>query len=323
MTTNQTFAEYLNNLYPNQIEYKLFKYENESKMDFLNSKKMSSAKVYYSFLKKFEKHENIVLKGISKFEKIDFENSYKLFNNISNSSISASFSAARAYLIFLEKDSGITAPGVSIRGSKSLNLKSIFTQKEQLLSLDDIRKVIRGSNNYQDSALFILLFEGVRGSNMTELINLKEKDIDFENKKLTLREQKKGMILIRDITVSDYCLQVLHELLQEYKYYVKKFGYFSLVSSEFVFKKNSRNAINLELKPINLYQRLDRLCTENGLGKTISPSRISISGMVYFAENYAKNHQLKYDDKKALAAVASQYDSNSLSAVRDILDLYL
>lgn len=77
----------------------------------------------------------------------------------------------------------------------------------------DLKKGLENIVNPIDKAIICLVRIGICGTKFTELINLKSKDIDIENKKIYLR----GRTI--DIT-DDYILNILNEALHQVSYRV-------------------------------------------------------------------------------------------------------
>jgi site-specific recombinase XerD len=88
--------------------------------------------------------------------------------------------------------------------------RKLFISEDELIEIED-RLV-----NYQDKVILRLLFEGVNGYEVSELINLKKDDVDFENNRLKLYDEKNGE---RVITVSDRCIKFIEKAITEKTYY--------------------------------------------------------------------------------------------------------
>jgi integrase len=88
--------------------------------------------------------------------------------------------------------------------------KSKFISEQKLIEIEEILK------NYQDKVVLRLIFEGVNGENVSELVNLKIQDVDSKNKKLRLCDDKGRE---RFIQVSDRCLSLIKKAHAEKIYY--------------------------------------------------------------------------------------------------------
>ena len=85
--------------------------------------------------------------------------------------------------------------------------------KLRYVAWEDLKKGLENVENDIDKAIICLVRTGVCGSKFTELINLKSKDIDIENRKIHLKSRTV------DIT-DDYVLSILNEALRQTTYKV-------------------------------------------------------------------------------------------------------
>lgn len=112
--------------------------------------------------------------------------------------------------------------------NSNINPMDIFTTKDYEECIDKSRKLFISEEelidiedqlvNYQDKVILRLLFEGANGYEVSELINLKKYDVDYENKRLRLYDGKSGE---RFITVSDRCLNIIEKAINEKVYYAR------------------------------------------------------------------------------------------------------
>lgn len=138
----------------------------------------------------------------------------------------------------------------------NLNPVSLFTVQEYNRCIDSSRKLYISEDdlidieeqlkNYQDKAIFRLLFEGVMGENLSELLNLKSSDVYPEENKLRLYDSEGRE---RFITVSDRCIEITKGAINETRYctYTKTNRIYDLVIGEHVI----RNTKNVRTKSIN------------------------------------------------------------------------
>lgn len=88
--------------------------------------------------------------------------------------------------------------------------KKLFISEDELIEIED--QLI----NFQDKVIFRLLFEGVNGYEVSEIIYLTKNDIDYANRQLRLYDKKNGE---RYIQVSERCLEIIEKAIDETKYY--------------------------------------------------------------------------------------------------------
>jgi integrase len=118
--------------------------------------------------------------------------------------------------------------------------KFVDEAKKTLFTEDEIDYIISKTVNFQDKVILRLIFEGVTGDGVEELLNLREKNIDYENNRLLLTDKDKST---RIITVSDKCMALIRGALNETEYLSKngdtndsKAKSVKLVKSDYVLK---------------------------------------------------------------------------------------
>lgn len=97
-----------------------------------------------------------------------------------------------------------------------------FVNKDVKLYLSEaeLKQFVEKCLNAQDAVIPMLIFEGVSGFQGSEILNLRKQDIDFDTRTLKVRDDRKGE---REVVVSEYCLRLIRQALQE-SVYQKKNG---------------------------------------------------------------------------------------------------
>lgn len=160
--------------------------------------------------------------------------------------------------------------------------------------------------NSQDSVIFSLLLEGIRGLEHQEIRNLKEEDVDFLNNTLTLRQHDKdGYQHTRTIKGSSILMENIHDAIYDDTYF-KGNGLASIdVAVETLhIARNGfvvRNVGRLDYEPIGLHiivQRVKRLSKAYNKSK-LNPKNIFQSGMILKLKRIEfENGELTNDDFK-------------------------
>jgi integrase len=166
-------------------------------------------------------------------------------------------------------------------------------------------------HNNQDKALLFLLFEGVSGEQFSQIRDLQESDIDFENKTVYIKE--------RDYTmkVSDECIKYLEKACNEKTYYnfnqkTDSFNERELLISPFVFK-TTRSPRSSEGQPVGMSMLYTRMHTIKNLLQidTLTPNTIKQSGVIWYClQESKKDGVLGYDQ---FAKVGEKYDLSKIS----------
>jgi integrase len=96
--------------------------------------------------------------------------------------------------------------------------KFIDESKKTLYTDEEIDYIISQTVNPQDKVIFQLVFEGVTGDGVEELLNLRERNIDFDNNRLLLTDKDKST---RIIEVSEKCMTLIRSALNQTEYLSK------------------------------------------------------------------------------------------------------
>jgi integrase len=111
----------------------------------------------------------------------------------------------------------------------------------KIISENELVEYLKEIKNPQDKVVFLLLFEGVKGDDFSEILGLKKNDIDWETNTLNVVDSATGP---RHVKVSDKCMCLIKEAIDqiypvgiEGNNYQKKY-----IDSEYVIKNRGGNA---------------------------------------------------------------------------------
>lgn len=166
-------------------------------------------------------------------------------------------------------------------------LNMFFTEKK-------LREIEDQCVNAQDYAIFRLLFEGVNGSRLSEIRNLKKADVDSDNLRLTLTDADGSQ---RVIDVSPRAISFVEKAAKETVYY-KKNGepidnekvrpYTDLVDNEYVFRSSITRTEHYGMVDIHLIYRRINMVKELFEIPFFTSTNIAKSGMIYMAKELVK-----------------------------------
>jgi hypothetical protein len=184
----------------------------------------------------------------------------------------------------------------------------------------------------------------VGGKELSEIRNLKITDVDFENKRLrlkeALKEDEKGFPIKyteRFIYVDERTLYLIEGAINE-KTYLKRNGdlaqtesenirpYTDLLNNGYVIKP-SLTKNEYILRPVDkfvIYRRLSMLKDVLGL-KKFNAKFIQQSGMLYLAKNIIENNEITLDDLKIIADkfnIKSYHNLKGLITMENINRIY-
>ncbi|MFB5759029.1 phage lytic cycle repressor MrpR family protein [Paenibacillus medicaginis] len=174
--------------------------------------------------------------------------------------------------------------------------KFIDKTKKTLFTIDEINDMVDICVNPQDAVVVLLLFNGAYGTiGYDELLNLTKNSL-LGNNDLMLQDGN----LKRVLKVSDKCYEMVEKALSQ-KMYIKKNGLVSsdlrsraeadLDQSDYVLRNVSTRSKNVGKADLFLIQRrIAAVKSYNDL-KTLTPSMIRNSGMLYMAKKMANGRK--------------------------------
>lgn len=208
--------------------------------------------------------------------------------------------------------------------------KFIDPSRKNYISLEELEDIESSLINSQDKVVPRLLFEGVGGVFVSEVLNLKEKDVKEEKNKLRLNDDRKGE---RYITVSKDCIKLINSALKA-KDYEKKNGdsgaknpTLELVNNDYVIKTAGTNAIGSgRADKHTIYRRVAMISKALGVPYFTTKS-IQRSGMIYMAYNLMKTQGKSNIDRSIIIEVAQHFgvtkvaDSYNFSLLEEYINL--
>lgn len=182
----------------------------------------------------------------------------------------------------------------------------IDKSKKILFSEEEVNDMISHLVNAQDSIILqLVFFEGLEGDSLSELLDLRRQDIDFDNHTLKLPD--------RTAKVSEKTISLINAALREDVYLLKNGeakGWKKeapLLQNDYVIRSTQGKAINLEKADKHLVYRRIATISEYFDYKYLNIKNISKSGMVKMAKDlYLRDGEL---DKKQLDEIAEKFDT--------------
>ncbi|AZV43625.1 putative integrase, phage SPbeta [Peribacillus asahii] len=199
------------------------------------------------------------------------------------------------------------------------DLKLLYSE-EEIIEMED--KLI----NYQDKVVIRMLFEGVEGDGLSELLNLQEDDVDFEKGILHLKDDKKGERTLEIKDEDKRCLEFIQKASGESYYHFKngegkgKNKGIELLENNYVVKSVRNRAINLERADKHLIYR--RLATVSKMLEYpyLNAKNIMKSGMLKMAKDlYVRDGEL---EKVQLTEIAERFNATKVK-INNTLDYNL
>lgn len=171
-------------------------------------------------------------------------------------------------------------------------INEILRIKRPALHYSDFAFITGYSSYAQDACLLWLLFEGVDGNELDEIINLKKCDVCEKTSTLTLFRNDNGEVKSRKLKVSQKCIDSIKDAINDSYYSFDKEADkpWTLVNSDYIIrptaergeKKITYSGLNGRIRSIKGY--LDEY---SGINRTY----IRNSGIYYHAKNLILQHK--------------------------------
>ena len=251
-------------------------------------------KAYNTLWKKVEVYEKEIGKQFEDFTKEDFNNFVKCkLIKSSAKSTNVKVNLLKKYANYIGCDFvQLDFEAVRVMVEDYLKDKQIENENElKYVSLDELSVATNRMANDIDVAIIYLLRYGVSGKNFTELINLKTKNIDIENKVIKLKD--------RAIEIDDKMCGILQFAMNQSEYYVIQDldkeepnceSYELNMDSDYLIKPKPRSDNDFGLssyKSSGMIGRLFRITQELGLNVSA----------INLLQSHAVDEVLKYEEK--------------------------
>ncbi|MGM7720603.1 phage lytic cycle repressor MrpR family protein [Metabacillus sp. Hm71] len=280
-------------------------YNPEIKEEFLSQYPENTRETYRYVFIRSKATEDIIGRDLYTFSADEIISTLKDANHTTLNAIRHSWNIIKLYL-----DWAVRYSGSNINQAKNITMdelrncldksKKLYMTEEELIEIED------KAANAQDIVALRLIFEGVGGSSLSEVCNLNYNDIDWNNNKLTLKDDKHGE---REITVSDRCIKIIKSAYLQSTYY-KNNGQSTARNPEAELQKSDYILQNIQTnltKNVNgvdrhtIYRRVTTLSESFDL-PYLTPKNVEKSGMIKMAYDlYKESGKLDNEELEKIA----------------------
>lgn len=331
---DETMTDIVTNKRNNALYNPELKYRFLSEMIARESISEKTAKSYERVLGITSLSEEVLQKDLHDFSLNEIE---KILIGFKSKNKNALESYARIMTSYLNWSvaSGLSSdnPLTQLRPSDFFNY---LTDEESYISTKGLRKYEDKCANAQDSVIIRLLFEGVGGTQMTEIRNLQRSDVDVVNNRLrlvnTLEFGDNGLPLKfteRYIHVEQRTINFIADALKQ-KTYVKRNGdmehynnirpYTDLVMNDYVLRTSITRTDNWSY-PVDrhvVYRRLKAIA--DSLGVVLTSKYIQRSGMMFYASKLIdkESEKISINDLKM---IGSRFNYKSIHNLKGFITI--
>lgn len=209
-------------------------------------------------------------------------------------------------------------------------------ERKTYFSYAEKEAIINSLLNKQDSFIIEGLWNGIQGTKLNELVNLRIDDIDQENNKITLRNDKDEIVRVLDVDKDDTSVIEMAILANKEKEYFRLNGTadytanlketVELSDSQFVLKSAKSNRKSKEggdkTSHYTIYNRLEMIRTLEEMEEyndALVTKNIVRSGMIYMAlKLYDRDGEL---ERPQIEEICKKYNMKYKWALRDFLNI--
>lgn len=225
-----------------------FEVDVDYKEEFLESQKPTTRTFYSYILKLADEYEKEIQKSIFDFSVADRDEFLIVkYKNKTTFSFQATLSPLKKYVDWCISKNFVKHfenRFASILTKDYKNYINVQAQENSYISLQENRELQSLLANDQDKSFIELLGLGVRGrtekgNTLEEMVNLRVKDIDFEQKVLNLTNNDGE---IRPLTVDDYTLELLKRTINQ-NFYLNNNGFKTKANENGVYEQTDKGLI--------------------------------------------------------------------------------
>ncbi|WP_409178773.1 hypothetical protein [Brevibacillus fortis] len=197
----------------------------------------------------------------------------------------------------------------------------VDSAKKLFFSKNEIDEIISKCKNAQDAVIIALLFEGAGGKEVSELRNLRPRDVNYDEKSITLTNENGEQRLVK---VEDQTIQFVHEASSQQEYY-KRNGHVSpnarntketseLIDTGYVIKPAKTKVVHVEQVNTHvIYARLSGISDEDSLNiPNFTVKNIQRSGMVFMAKQIL-DRDGKFEDREQYFEICKRFGINKIN----------
>jgi integrase len=260
-------------------------YNQDLKNRFLSLYPEKTRRFYKYVLVKAYETERTMKKDIYDFSEQELEILLFQYNNKSVQSIQSTICVLKQYIDFcINKNYGFQLKNHLDTSKRYGDLqKYIDLKSQQYITKEDLEDIVGLCVNAQDSVIFSLLFDGIKGENSEEIVNLQIKDCNFKNNTLTLTKNNGET---RSLVASDLTMALIQEAMNETEY-IKNNGVespdmkvktYKVDSTPYVVRISARESLG-SINPVNIIARINRIKMWYG-NPFLTVTNIWLSGML-------------------------------------------
>lgn len=190
-------------------------------LDEIEKKSISQFNLTRNVLVKIDKMETMKNKNIYEFDTVEIKEFLKQLDSTSISTLNTYYSTINKYIRFIEETNSEVVINKDVTKLSSRDMEDLLNKEaheERYITREDLFRLVSNAVNPQDKALFLLLFEGVRGKDYNDLRLLEERNVNFENntiitpqKTITIKDKRTMFILKSAIKQTEYYYERLNK----------------------------------------------------------------------------------------------------------------
>lgn len=298
-------------------------FNGQLKRHFLDSFPENTAKSYERIFKLTKKLEDSYNKDLNEMNQNELEEVLNMFGAENRNTIEAYARVISSYLNFSVENNFSRINHLAFykpEDFKQFVKEEVYINNKNLLRIESLLQ------NYQDAIIPRLIFEGVSGKSFSELTNLREEDLDFENNILHLTETlDKDYSIKRTLQVSTHTMEMIKGAVAQDIYYKKngeslgKGAFLNLAESKYVLRgaRTNNTLPDNQMNIAGIQRRLRMIESSLGL-PSFTAKFIQRSGVIQMVSDMMKEDGITTG---ILDVVANHFKIKSIYGLKSYVTL--
>lgn len=202
-------------------EVYMYEIDKDLKDAFIEELELTSSEAMMNLVKivmrKVDEYEEIIGKPIYNYTIEMYKDILGHFRASSVSTLNSYFSVIKKYSEYaMDKRDNVNLDYRLITSKEMEKLVNKVAHDDRYLTREQLMELISNAINPQDMAIFVLLFEGIKGKDYEDIRFLKTKDVNFETGNIQLQdrevviEDKRSLAIIKEATRQMEYIKYLH-----------------------------------------------------------------------------------------------------------------
>lgn len=267
-------------------------------------------KTYANVFYKTKSIEEKLDYDLANFNRDEIGNVLKRFNSLTYNGLRARARIVENYITWAMRN-GIRDNNIHpLKDADDEYYRRYYIEKKLYFSKDQLDEMKEEMRNFQDKALFYLIFEIGFGQSGSRILGLKKNDVNFEKNTVTINDEIVGE---KEVDVSDECLVLISAAINENRYKAKnglgigRNADRPLIENDYVLRNaKTRSDHNERADKHLIYRRISTMSDYFSL-PYLTSKVIERSGMLYYCYKQLKEGKYTEINNELLKEIGDKF----------------